>query len=100
MAENKRFKDQVMSSVQLYLEGEDLKGSYKKVALPIDEWIFYLRGNLAGKALGYWSEVTELVEDYWVAKGRLLTSMGYTPKRASLTFFGTTSSDNSVIGCR
>ena len=87
-----------MSSVQLYREGEDLEGylevvegSYMKVALPIDKWTFYLRGKLTGKALGHRSVVTESVEDYWVAKGgRLLTSMGYTPKRAGLPFFGTT----------
>ena len=44
MAENKRFKDQVMNSVQIYREGEDLEGylevvegSCKKAALPIDK---------------------------------------------------------------
>ena len=98
--ERKRFRNQVMAGLPHYKDGEDLEGylemiegSYRRVRLPEDEWSFHVRGKLSGKASSYWMEITETVLDYGEAKSRLLTHMGYTPKRAAMAFFSTTQND-------
>lgn len=61
--EKKRFRDRVMASLPMYREGDDLEtylatieSSYRKVRVPVEEWMFHVRGRLTGRVLTYWSE--------------------------------------------
>ncbi len=93
-SEERRIREQVLSGIALYKEGDDLEGylrvvedSYIKAGLAKCEWMFNLRAKLVGKALEFFSEISGTTNDYDEARSRLLTCMGYTAKRSGIEYY-------------
>ena len=70
-SEERRIREQVLSGIALYKEGDDLEGylrvvedSYIKAGLAKCEWMFNLRAKLVGKALEFFSEISGTTKDY------------------------------------
>ena len=56
----------------------------------MDEWSFYIRGRLSGSVAKQWVDVCEVEPIYRAAKSSLLTAMGYTARKAGLTYMQVT----------
>ena len=92
--EKSRFRDTVLAGLSSHREGDDLESymdtlenSFTKVGLPLEEWSFYIRGRLSGSVAKQWVDVCEVVPTYRAARSSLLTAMGYTARKACLTFY-------------
>ena len=72
---------------------DTLENSFTKVGLPVDEWSFYIRGRLSGSVAKQWVDVCEVEPTYRAARSSLLTAMGYTARKAGLTFYDMSPSD-------